>query len=129
FGSWLVTAMAITVPERLLKVSSLKTTTGRRPACSEPRVGARSAQRMSPLNMAAIRWRQLRVLSRQRPVLPAAKVWHIRAPAGIFLSGPTSLSRLFGLLRFGFEKHDSSQGDRDDEACVGRWRLPPLLHS
>ena len=52
-GSWLVSATAMTVPERSLKTSSLSTRTGRSPACSLRRVGSRSAQRISPLSMRA----------------------------------------------------------------------------
>jgi hypothetical protein len=71
-GSWLVTAAAITVPERSLKTSSLSTTTGRRPACSRPRTGSRSAQWMWPLSIRAIvprsaETRQLRLVPRPCP--------------------------------------------------------------
>jgi hypothetical protein len=41
---WLVMAIAITVSERRLKISWLGTSTGRRPACSRPRSGLKSAQ-------------------------------------------------------------------------------------
>lgn len=53
FGSAEVIASAITVPERWLKTSSLITSTGRKPACSWPRVGSRSAQTTSPLSTRA----------------------------------------------------------------------------
>ena len=43
FGSLLVTATVITVPDRSLKTSWLKTNTGLRPACSFPFVGSSSA--------------------------------------------------------------------------------------
>src|SRR5437868_1078030 len=52
---WLVTAMAITVPDFALKISWLITTTGRSPPCSWPRTGFKSAQTMSPLNIRAMR--------------------------------------------------------------------------
>ena len=48
-GSWLVSATAITVPERSLNTSWLRIKIGRSPACSWPRTGLRSAQRISPL--------------------------------------------------------------------------------
>src|SRR6266496_1465608 len=48
---WFVIGTAITVPERSLKMSWLRMRTGRRPACSCPRAGWRSAQRISPLNI------------------------------------------------------------------------------
>ena len=41
----------MTVPERSLKTSWLKISTGREPACSRPRTGFRSAQRISPLSI------------------------------------------------------------------------------
>src|SRR5579864_1776917 len=47
-------AMAMTVPDFALKTSSLTTTTGRRPPCSWPRTGFRSAQTISPLNIRAM---------------------------------------------------------------------------
>ena len=50
----LVMATAITVPERWLKTSWLRIRTGRRPACSCPRTGFKSAHRMSPLSILAI---------------------------------------------------------------------------
>ena len=52
-GSWRVKATAMTVPERSLKTSWLKISTGRRLACSRPRTGFRSAQRISPLSIRA----------------------------------------------------------------------------
>ncbi len=52
-GSRLVSATAITVPERSLNTSWLRTRTGRSPACSLPRIGIRSAQRISPLSIRA----------------------------------------------------------------------------
>ncbi len=52
-GSTEVIAIAITVPDRWLKTSSLITSTGRKPACSWPRVGSRSAQTTSPLSTRA----------------------------------------------------------------------------
>jgi hypothetical protein len=76
-GSWLVTATAITVPERSLNTSSLRTTTGRRPACSRPRTRSRSAQTMSPLSIRAIVPRSpgtLRLLLVPRP----CRAWRTR---------------------------------------------------
>src|SRR6266542_1142373 len=62
---WLVIAMAITVPERSLKMSWLMTRTGRLPVCSRPRVGSRSAQNTSPLSTRAmIPDRKVRLLQR-----------------------------------------------------------------
>ncbi len=55
FGGWLVNAVAITVPDRVLKTSWLRISTGRRPGCALPLVGFSSAQRISPLNIPAIR--------------------------------------------------------------------------
>ena len=52
-GSWLVSATAITVQERSLNTSWLRIKTGRSPACSLPRTGFRSAQRISPLSIRA----------------------------------------------------------------------------
>src|SRR5947199_10586819 len=43
----------MTVPERSLNTSWLRTRTGRSPACSRPRTGLRSAQRISPLSIRA----------------------------------------------------------------------------
>jgi hypothetical protein len=40
--------IAMTVPERSLKMSWLMTRTGRCPACSRPRVGSRSAENVTP---------------------------------------------------------------------------------
>lgn len=51
FGGWLVSSDAITVPDRALKISCLRTRTGRRPDCSFPRVGFISAHRISPLTL------------------------------------------------------------------------------
>src|SRR2546421_9871503 len=51
---WLVSAAAMTVPDRALNTSWLNTNTGRRPACSEPRVAPRAAHRTSPLRIGAI---------------------------------------------------------------------------
>ncbi len=51
---WLVNPTAITVPERSLKTSALRTRTGRSPDCACPRVGSKSAQRAqrtSPLKV------------------------------------------------------------------------------
>lgn len=45
---WLVIATAMTVPDRSLNTSWLSTSTGRMPACSRPRVGFKSAHRISP---------------------------------------------------------------------------------
>jgi len=80
-GSWLVRATAITVPERSLKTSWLRMSTGRSPACSRPRTGLRSAQRTSPLS---IRAKSLY----SRPALPRPELSphlgpasHIRAPS------------------------------------------------
>ena len=42
-GDWLVNAIAMTVPECSLNTSALRTTTGRRPACSWPTTGLRLA--------------------------------------------------------------------------------------
>jgi len=46
--SWLVSATAITVPERSLNMSWLRIRTGRSPDCSRPTVGLSAAHRISP---------------------------------------------------------------------------------
>lgn len=80
-GSWLVNATAITVPERSLKTSWLKTRTGRRPDCSCPRTGSRSAQRTSPLSIRATSQSPRRA-PRQRDAFPREdRAWPTRGPA------------------------------------------------
>src|SRR3972149_389058 len=74
FCGWLVTAMAITVPDRSLNTSWLGTTPGRRPACSRPLTGSRSAHTRSPLSIRAI-------LQHPPPDLPLPTPAHIEHPA------------------------------------------------
>lgn len=79
---WLVNAIAITVPDRSLKTSWLSTSTGRRPACSRPRVGSRSAHRTSPLSMRAMSPHPSRGLPPPAPVRPLGRASHIRRQGG-----------------------------------------------
>ena len=64
----LVMAIAMTVPDRALNTSSLRTTTGRDPSCSRPRTGVKSAQTTSPLSIRAIVRHPLRFLPPPSPV-------------------------------------------------------------
>ncbi len=75
-GSWLVTASAITVPERSLNILLLRTRTGRRPACSLPIVGSSSAQTISPLSILAILPNLPLHRSRRTHVLPQDRGIH-----------------------------------------------------
>jgi hypothetical protein len=63
---WLVMATAMTVPDRSLNTLWLKTRTGRNPPCSLPMTGFKSAQRISPLNIAAILPTPMKALPRLR---------------------------------------------------------------
>ncbi len=74
-GSWLVSATAITVPERSLKTLLLRIRTGRCPACSDPRTGFRSAQRTSPLSIRATSHLLQPVLRQPSAVLAWGQAW------------------------------------------------------
>src|SRR5437763_1508147 len=77
---WLVMAAAMTVPDRALKTSWLKTSQGRRPACSEPRVKLRSAQRTSPLSTGATCRGPRRALLRPGLSRTRGPGWRTREP-------------------------------------------------
>src|SRR5207244_11183217 len=79
---WLVIAIAITVPDRALNTSSLIITTGRKPPCSWPRAGLRSAQTTSPLNNRAIVRNLLTVPLPQALVQTSDQVSRTRARDG-----------------------------------------------
>src|SRR5215813_716739 len=111
----IVKATAITVPDRSLKISLLRIRTGRCPACSRPRVGLRSAQRISPLSMRAMTWRP------QTAPLPPAP---FRRPDPVSRTHGPSGSLRDGLVFF--------DGDLDGLNPTGGYRLchesiePPL---
>lgn len=78
-------AMAMTVPDLLLKTSWLIITTGLNPACSWPFVGFKSAQYMSPLNILAIQIDPLIILHLLTIVHKQGRVLQIPRPIVTFL--------------------------------------------
>src|SRR5437588_7942714 len=80
-------ASAMTVPERVLNMSSLMTTTGRRPPCSCPRAGSRSAQKTSPLSIRAIVEHLRKGLGLPALVRPADLVFRILGQAACASDG------------------------------------------
>jgi hypothetical protein len=82
--SW---STAITVPDRSLNTSWLKTNTGRRPACSFPFVGSSSAHSTSPLNILAIERPPQRALPQPAPVPLPDEASHTPAPGACDLYG------------------------------------------
>src|SRR5213593_4279743 len=84
---WLVNAMAMTVPECSLNTSALRTTTGRRPACSWPTTGFRLAQTMSPLRTRAIRRGPRSTLRRPSSARPTCSAWRTRERVELVTDG------------------------------------------
>jgi hypothetical protein len=126
-GSIEVTASAITVPERWLKMSSLTTSTGLCPACSWPRAGSRSAQAMSPLSMRATP-APSPTNSQLRPVLLQALVWRTQRLAECALGERACRALLpelagSGSLRLrGAQARRALQG-RSGQSKLRSWRL------
>ncbi len=103
-GWRLVMATAITVPDRSLNTSSLRTATGRRPACSWPRTGLSSAQTTSPLSIRAMRsrWRET---PRRLSALLRDRAWHTLAPSEHGASSPASRQEHPESAGYGLGRH------------------------
>src|SRR5216117_1287587 len=102
-----VIAMAMTVPECSLNTSALRTTTGRRPACSWPTTGFRLAQTISPLRTRAILQSPRPSLRRPSSARQTCSAWRTRAPVGLARAGRACRGRPLG-----------SRGS-DSGTCVG----------
>src|SRR3989449_7452593 len=83
-------ATAMTVPERSLNTSWLRTRTGRSPACSRPRTGLRSAQRISPLSIRAKSPSFPPGLPQPGPSRPRGRALRTPAPSACAAPAPAS---------------------------------------
>ncbi len=131
-GSLLVSATAITVPERSLKTSWLRISTGRRPACSRPRTGLRSAQRISPLSIRAKSLGSLRDPLQREHAPRVGQASSTRSPSVSGPFGPTCRPLRSRLPGFGWQSAASRQAGpalRPDSPPASQpawsWPFPP----